>query len=276
MTVAGRSVRLRVGERAAGRAARVSRLGGTEAELYPPVKRLLERQGYEVKGEVGACDVVAVRDSAAPVIVELKRSFSLELVFQGVARQRLSDRVYLAAVTPGGRAARRRRKDARTLCRRLGLGLIWLGPEGAPPEIAVDPGPVRPRRDRRSRERLLLEFERRVGDPNCGGTSPRPRVTAYRQDALRCARALGEAGPLRAARVRDATGVARAQRILQRDVYGWFERVERGVYALTPRGRAALVEFADVLRGLARTAPAPLAVHFRRWPAPTSCCAWRG
>jgi len=28
--------------------------------------------------------------------------------------------------------------------------------------------------------------------------------------------------------------------ILRRDVYGWFERVDRGIYALTPRGREAL------------------------------------
>ena len=34
--------------------------------------------------------------------------------------------------------------------------------------------------------------------------------------------------------------VPHAGRILQSDVYGWFERVERGVYALSPRGRQAL------------------------------------
>ena len=43
-----------------------------ETELYLPIKRLLEAQGFEVKSEVKSCDVMAVRGSEAPVIVELK------------------------------------------------------------------------------------------------------------------------------------------------------------------------------------------------------------
>ena len=33
----------------------------SETDLYPPIKRFLEGQGYTVKGEIGACDVLAVR-----------------------------------------------------------------------------------------------------------------------------------------------------------------------------------------------------------------------
>lgn len=36
-----------------------------EQDLYAPVKALLEAQGYEVKGEVGAADVVAIRGGEA-------------------------------------------------------------------------------------------------------------------------------------------------------------------------------------------------------------------
>ncbi|MFK8016451.1 MAG: hypothetical protein AB8G17_13545, partial [Gammaproteobacteria bacterium] len=43
-----------------------------ETDLYAPVKTLLEQQGYTVKGEIGKCDVVAVRGEEPPVIVELK------------------------------------------------------------------------------------------------------------------------------------------------------------------------------------------------------------
>jgi hypothetical protein len=42
-----------------------------EADLYDPIKRFLEAQGYSVKGEIGACDIVAVRGEDGPVIVEL-------------------------------------------------------------------------------------------------------------------------------------------------------------------------------------------------------------
>ena len=43
-----------------------------EADLYPPVKAFLEAQGYDVKGEVGAADLVALRGDEDPIIVELK------------------------------------------------------------------------------------------------------------------------------------------------------------------------------------------------------------
>jgi hypothetical protein len=34
-----------------------------------------------------------------------------------------------------------------------------------------------------------------------------------------------------------------AAAILQQDVYGWFERVERGVYTVSPQGRVGLERF---------------------------------
>ena len=67
-----------------------------ETELYPPLKAFLEAQGYAVKGEVEGCDIAAVRGDEPPVIVEMKTRFSLSLVLQGIQRQGVSDRVYLA------------------------------------------------------------------------------------------------------------------------------------------------------------------------------------
>ena len=78
-----------------------------EDALYPPVKTFLEAQGYTVKGEVNGCDLVAIRDREPSVIVELKTGFSLPLVFQGIARQGLSDTVYLAVPPFSVRTARR-------------------------------------------------------------------------------------------------------------------------------------------------------------------------
>ena len=56
--------------------------GIKETDLYAPIKRLLEGQGYIVKGEVGAADLVACRDDEDPVIVELKTGFTLSLFHQ--------------------------------------------------------------------------------------------------------------------------------------------------------------------------------------------------
>ena len=220
-----------------------------ETDLYPPVKAFLEAQGYVVKSEVEGCDVVAVRGEEPPVIVELKAVFSLALVFQGIARQRVTDNVYLA-VPPFPRRTGRR-NDALALCRRLGLGLLTVRLEPAPlVEALLDPAAYRPRPRRDGLGRLLREFQRRVGDPNQGGSSRRRVMTAYRQDALRCASYLSVNGPTKAAVVAGAVGVARAGIMMRVDHYGWFERpsgTPRGVYGLTPRGRAALEEYADVV-----------------------------
>lgn len=207
---------------------------GAEAELYEPVKALLVHQGYDVKGEVVDCDVVAVRGDEPPLIVELKRAFGLSLVLQGVDRLAITDAVYIAVGTRPRRPA-----TVRALCRRLGLGLIVVTRDRA--EVLLDPLPYRPRPSRARAARLLGEHQRRVGDPTAGGSVRRPIMTAYRQEALRCA-ALLEAGPANLRALRAADDVPRAARILQSDVYGWFERVERGVYILSPRGRAALGE----------------------------------
>ena len=220
-----------------------------ETDLYLPIKRFLEAQGYTVKGEVDGCDVVAVRGEEPPVIVELKAVFSLALVFQGIARQRATDNVYLAVPPFAGRTGRR--NDALALCRRLGLGLLTVRLEPAPlVEALLDPTEYRPRRRRRDLGRLLREFQRRVGDPNEGGSSRRRIMTAYRQDALRCAAYLDTNGPTKAAVVAGAVGVARARVMMYADHYGWFERpagTPPGVYGLTPKGRAALSEYADVV-----------------------------
>lgn len=208
-----------------------------EADLYPDLKAFLETQGYEVKSEIGACDIMAIRAGDPPVIVEMKLSFSLALVMQGVARQALFEDVYLAVPVPK-KGWPARYKDIIALCRRLGLGLLAVAPGRV--EAHLDPGPYQPRRNANRAGRLLREFQRRVGDPNQGGTTGVKRMTAYRQDALRCLAALAD-GPLKASVVAKGAGVAKAAALMRADHYGWFERVSLGIYAVSPKGKDALV-----------------------------------
>jgi hypothetical protein len=224
-----------------------------EAALYMPVKEFLERRGYEVKGEVRGCDLVARRGDEPMVVVELKLRFSLGLVLQGVDRLALTERVYLAVPRPVLRHRRSRglapdAPDIRKLCRRLGLGLVLVGRRSV--EILEEPVPYRPRPSKQRAWRLKDEFDRRVGDANVGGAVGVPVVTAYRQDALRCARALALGGPMRLAVLRAQAGVPGAARILQRNVYGWFTRLERGTYMLSDGGAAALARFAATTAAL--------------------------
>jgi len=212
-----------------------------ETALYPPVKTWLETLGYTVKAEVGAADVLALRDGAEPVVVELKTGFSLTLLQQAVARQAITDCVYVAVPRWRGRAGWRAFKGNLGLCRRLGLGVLSVRTEDGFVQLHCDPAPFVPRRSARRRAALLGEFAAREGDPNAGGTRGQV-MTAYRQDALRCAAHLAAHGPLQGAAVARATGVGRATRIMADNHHGWFARVARGVYALSDAGRAEITD----------------------------------
>jgi hypothetical protein len=207
-----------------------------ESSLYAPVKRFLERLGYAVKGEIGGCDLVGLCDDDRVVVVcEMKLRFNFELLLQGVDRTAACDEVWLA-VRSAGRSGRENDARARKLCRLLGFGLLGVSPAGKV-DVLVECGPWRPRRDPRRRSRLVEEHRRRRGDPARGGGCRAPIMTAYRQQALACASALADA-PGRPRELK--AHIPAAPEILLDNVYGWFVRVERGVYAVTDEGRAAL------------------------------------
>jgi hypothetical protein len=214
-----------------------------EISLYQPVKNFLERLGFEVKGEVRGCDIVAVRAGEDPLVVitELKLGFSLELVLQGIDRLRTADEVWLAV--PATRRGRDRDLRSHLLCRRLGVGLLAVNTARDAVEILVEPGPYTPRTNQRKRGLLLQEFNRRRGDTAIGGSSKRPIMTAYRQQALDCAVAM-RSGPLRPRDLRPQA--PDAAKILQSNYYGWFERVRIGIYRLAPLGEAALLQWLPV------------------------------
>ena len=226
-----------------------------ESSLYLPVKRFLEKLGFEVKGEIRGCDLVALREGepAAVVIGELKLTFTLDLVLQAVDRSGACDEVWLAV--RASRRGRGRESDSRVkkLCRLLGFGLLAVLPAGKV-EVLVEPVPWRPRRDTKRRSKIVDEHRRRQGDPTMGGSTRQPIMTAYRQQALACAAALAHTP----ARPRDLkSSYPDAPKILLSNVYGWFLRIERGVYSLSDGGKAALI------RWKAHLPDPPAELHYR-------------
>lgn len=212
-----------------------------ETTLYLPVKRFLEKLGFVVKGEIGGCDIVAIKENDPPILVigELKLAFNLELVLQGVERAAACDEVWLAARL--SKRGKGRESDARfrNLCRRLGFGMLGVTDAGMV-EVLVEPAIAAPRRNPRKRARLVLEHQKRRGDPSAGGSTRAPIMTAYRQRALACAFAMSAAPQ----RLRDLRAdIPDIGRILTDNHYEWFCRVDRGVYTLTDAGRNALLRW---------------------------------
>ncbi|MGB3814477.1 MAG: DUF2161 family putative PD-(D/E)XK-type phosphodiesterase [Shinella sp.] len=209
-----------------------------ETTLYLPVKSFLERAGYTVKGEIGGCDLVGLSDGDPTVVVicELKLTFNLELILQAVDRATVCDEVWIAARISAKGRGREADKRYRDLCRRLGLGMLGVSDRGEVSVIVSSVSPM-PRTNPKRRTRLVKEHRKREGDPSRGGSTRVPIMTAYRQQAIACAVALA-GGPLRPRDLKQA--VPTAGQILLNNYYGWFERIEKGVYGLTPAGLQVL------------------------------------
>lgn len=218
-----------------------------ETDLYPPIKAFLEDQGYVVKSEVGAADVVAMRGAEPPVVVELKLGFSLSLFHQCIARLKVTEDVYLAVPRQTGKRFAKAVKENKVLARRLGLGLITVRLKDGLVEVHCDPGPYAPRKSAKKQKQLLREFAKRHGDPNDGGQTRVGLVTAYRQDALKIAIYLFEAGASKGADVARETDVSRATTMMRDNHYGWFEKIDTGIYGLSPAGAEAAASAGQVL-----------------------------
>ena len=110
----------------------------------------------------------------------------------------------------------------------------------APPLVEVVLHPVghpKPKRNPKNRRALLREIAGRSANYNVGGTTGRKLVTAYREQAIFIACCLDKVGPTTPSKLRALGASTKVQAILFRNVYDWFDRLERGVYGLRPRGR---------------------------------------
>ncbi len=231
--------------------------GMKEAELYAPVRDYLAAQGYHVRGEVHHCDLAATRNGAT-IIVELKRVLNVDLLAQAVHRQRVSPSVYVAVPRPSGKENSPRWRGLRRLLRQLEVGLIWVSFHGAQPhvEVVAHPLPFDRKRSRRAERALIEEVENRSVDTP-GGVRGKPLLTAYREHALLIALALERHGPQSPKALRAMGAGPKTQSILYNNVYGWFQRTGRGVYALKPAGASALESYASLLPALEARLTAP-------------------
>jgi len=127
-----------------------------------------------VKGAIGGCDLVGIRDDDPSVIVvcELKLTFNLELILHSVDRASISDEVWIAAEMSARGTGRETDKRYRDLCRRLGIGDWGLGigmlavSEGGHVNVIVSSVSPMPRTNPKRRSRLVREHQRRVIPPS--------------------------------------------------------------------------------------------------------------
>jgi hypothetical protein len=225
-----------------------------EVELYQPVKDLLISLGYDVKAEVAHIDVVAKKDSDW-IIVELKTSFTLKLLLQATQRQKLTEKVFVAIPAPTGRQRFSKAfKEYEHLLKRLELGLILVNFKETPrAELIIEPKEYSRSlimsRNRKKGFKVFSEAEGRHDDYNVGGTNGK-LITVYREKALLAASFLNENGEMRVRELKESTGFEKVQTLLHDNYYGWFEKVDRGIYKLSTAGKEALITYSEVVKSL--------------------------
>jgi hypothetical protein len=221
----------------------------SESDLAGPLCRYLREQGFTVRSEVKDCDIAAVKDEDL-LIVELKKALNLSLLVQAAKRQRLTDSVYVAVPRPDNRWKwNAQNRGVQHLLRRLELGLILvsLDSDRPPVEVVFHPKPLARRKKPAWRRVVLEEISSRTGDFNRAGSTRRKLVTAYRENAIHVACGLLTKGRQSAKALRALGTCPKTLSILYQNVYGWFQRTDRGVYDLTAEGRKDLEGFPQLV-----------------------------
>ena len=211
-----------------------------ETDLYEPIRAFLEEEGYQVQAEVKDCDIAAVKDGQL-VIVELKKAFNLKLVYQGLERQSLTEQVFVAIPRPKKGQREKAWKDMLKLLKRLELGLLTVALDSPlhTVDVVLEPSDSIAWKNRKKREKVQAELEQRQVDGNVGGMTRRKIMTAFREKSIRLACMLEKEGQISTASLRER-GLEDYIGIFVKNYDKWFKRVEKGVYALSEKGREAL------------------------------------
>ncbi len=224
----------------------------SETDLFNPIREFLIKRGYTVNSEVKNCDITAVKEEEL-LVVELKSGFNATLLIQAAKRQRLADAVYIAIPMPKTGIFSRKWKDICYLVRRLGLGLLVISflKSGPRVEVVLEPGPFDHERsrqlNRKKRDGVIAEINNRHGDFNIGGSTRRKLMTAYKENAIQIACYLKKCGPLSPRQLKNLGTGTKTSSILQKNFYGWFERVTKGLYQITPEGIRSLDSYPELV-----------------------------
>ncbi len=221
-----------------------------ETDLYEPIRAFLEGEGYQVQAEVKHCDIAAQKDGKL-VVVEMKKAFGLKLVYQGLERQALTDEVFVAIPRPKKGAREKAWRDMLRLLKRLELGLLTVALDSPlqTVDVVLTPADSMARKNKQKKEKLQAELEGRQMNGNIGGMTRRKIITAYREKTIRLACLLEREGKISLAELRER-GLEELAVLLSRNYEKWFARVEKGVYALSEKGKNEL-EQADYAKAAA-------------------------
>ena len=213
----------------------------SEMDLYAPVCDFFTKQNYTVKSEVKCCDVVAQKEDDI-IIVELKKTFQLKLVYQAIDRQTMCENVFVAIARPVKSQNTKQFQNMLKLLKRLGIGLLTVAVDSPikTVEVVLQPNQNNASKNNKKTKKLLLEMQQRTGDYNVGGMTRKKIITAYKEKALELCCILQQKEEVSYAFLRKNNMEESHIKMLGTNVYQWYERVNRRIYRLSEYGKKAL------------------------------------
>ena len=222
-----------------------------EEEMYPLIKSWLEDKGHTVRSEVCKCDIVSEKDGIYTVF-EMKLKFNLDVIYQALERMTSSNYVYIIVPIPDGKITRqnwdKRYSSMEKLCRKIGIGLIVIYSNNVVSCLIEADDVWHPKKSEKKNKRLISEFSRRSGDYNIGGIHKQKLMTAYKEDSLRCIKAMKETGRTKPSDIKQVSNVEKAGSILLSNVYGWFIKKGKGYYVISEKGLDALKTYEYIFK----------------------------
>ena len=209
-----------------------------EADMYQPLKSHFLGLGFDVRGEVKGLDIALVKDEQIWA-VEMKKGFTMTLIYQALDRQKAVNAVFVAIPR---HVFMRQRGHILHILEKLSLGLVAVAMDSPAKLVDVHLMPnITSGRNTKASKALLAEFAGRNFDDNVGGSTKTKLLTAYREKALKVACALEVVGQGQAPALRRDFGCPdNTYSILNMNSYFWFKKVAKGVYELSDVGKKAL------------------------------------
>jgi len=224
----------------------------TEADMFLPIKNFFSSIGYSVNAEVKGCDIALIKNDEL-LLVELKKSFNITLLYQAMNRKKDASQVYVAIPRP----KKVRDKNYRAMLNiltKLEIGLITVAMDSPTHAVAIvlQPPAIPGNKLLKGREKMLREIYGRTNDTNIGGSSKIKIMTAYREKSIKIACALHTLGEHATAPQlrRNYSCPPDTYQVMKRNFYGWFKFLGNAMFELTTKGKKMLIsnEFADTVK----------------------------
>ncbi len=218
--------------------------------MYEPIRNYFINDGFQVQGEVRQCDIAAEKDGNI-VVIELKKAFTLKLVYQAMERQSRADEVYVAIPRPLSGQNTKQWKSMIKLLKKLEIGLITVAMD-SPLHIVeriLSASHTSLKKESKKKKQLKEELKGRSGNYNTGGVTGKKIITAYREKAIELGCLLMAKNIVFYTELREMGMEEKQIRMLYSNVYGWYQRISRGCYSVSEMGKKELNkdEFSEIV-----------------------------